>query len=61
LVKRHPDSPNNRSRSVSHLIPYISQSPSRGRPSWGSRRTWQSIDGRIHVLVSTGCAFCRLV
>src|SRR6267143_4927523 len=31
FVKRHPDSPNSRSRSVSHLIPDISKPPSHGR------------------------------
>jgi len=31
VVKRHPDNPNNRSRSGSHLMPALVQPPSRGR------------------------------
>src|SRR2546422_4702571 len=45
LVKRHPDSPNNSSRSVSHLIPYISKPPSRRRRQRATpsgERGWRS-------------------
>src|SRR5262245_7134866 len=37
LVKKHPDSPNTSSRSISHLIPYIAMPPSRGRSVWSPR------------------------
>jgi len=51
LVTKHPDSPTNSNRSVSHLIPDILNLLRTG----AAKRNRQIIDGTIPVCVSTGC------